>query len=83
MSRGHHPAVAARIPPQRRAEPRVGPPFGAARGSTPGSATPPTRALRDSAGASLTAETGVFLLGADLADFQRPPAERGQHQPLP
>lgn len=31
----------------------------------------------------LTAEPGVLLPGADLADLQRPPAERGEHQALP
>lgn len=31
----------------------------------------------------LTAEPGVLLPGADLADLQRPPAERGEHKALP
>lgn len=31
----------------------------------------------------LTAEAGILLLGADLANLQRAPAERGQHQALP
>lgn len=81
-----------RRPPPGRGRGCRGPRRGAApaRQQAPGTAgagapslLPPPSFPRRPPVPPLTAEAGVLLLGADLADLQRPPAERGQHQPLP